>query len=311
MAHVALLLPAREGFGGQRLSPQTARALGRADRRDETAGARAQLRRHFSLIPDHWPLASLTRRVDAEDAAGACWLRADPAHVRAGINGATLLACGDGVGLTPEETAALLQPLRPLFGDTGFLIDAPRPGHWYLRLPREAKLPRFTEPSEALGTDVFEHLPEGDVGRRWRSLLSEAEVVLHNHPLNARRAGEGRLAVNSLWFWGGGVLPDHASARRARLQSDDEVMGALGHGSAAVESLPGQYGHAEDDLLVDLRALRDLAQIDRDWLQPALQDVASGRLEGLELDLADGHIIGFERRQRWRVWRRPCERMGA
>src|SRR5687768_231748 len=259
MAHVAFLLAARSRYGGQRLSPQTARALGRADRRDETGSARAQLRRHFSLIPDHWPLASLTRRVDAEDAAGACWLRADPAHVRAGINGATLLACGDGVDLTAEETATLLQPLRPLFGDAGFPIDAPLPGHWYLRLPREAKLPLFTEPSEALGTDVFEHLPEGDAGRRWRSLLSEAEVVLHNHPFNARRTDKGRLAVNSLWFWGGGVLPDHASARRARLQSDDEVMRALAHGGAAVESLPGRYGHANGDVLVDLRALRDLA----------------------------------------------------
>jgi hypothetical protein len=311
MAHVAFLLAARPRYGGQRLSPQTARALGRADRRDKTEGGRAQLRRHFSLIPDHWPLASLTRRVDVGDAADAYWLRADPAHVRAGINGATLLACGDGVGLTAEETAALLQPLRPLFGDAGFLIDAPRPGHWYLRLPREAKLPGFTEPSEALGTDVFEHLPEGDTGRRWRNLLSEAEVVLHNHPLNARRASEGRLAVNSLWFWGGGVLPDHTSARRARLQSDDEAARALACGSAAVESLPGKYGHADGDVLVDLRALRDLAHIDRDWLQPALQDVVSGRLDRLELDLADGHIIEFERRQRWRVWRRPCERLGA
>jgi hypothetical protein len=311
MAHVAFLLPARETFGGQRLSPQTARALGRADRRDETDGGRAQLRRHFTLIPDHWPLASLTRQADAGDAAGACWLRADPAHVRAGINGATLLACGDGLDLTTKETAALLQPLRPLFGDAGFPIDAPRPGHWYLRLMREAKLPRFTEPSHALGTDVFEHLPEGDAGRRWRSLLSEAEVVLHNHPLNAMRAREGRPAVNSLWFWGGGVLPDHVNARHARLQSDDEVARALAHGRAAVEPLPGQYVHADGDLLVDLRALRDLAALERDWLQPALRDLASGQIDGLELDLADGHIIGFERRQRWRVWRRPCERLGV
>ena len=311
MAHVAFLLPARERFGGQRLSPQTARALGRADRRDGIAGARAQLRRHFTLIPDHWPLAAVTRQADAGDAAGATWLRADPAHVRAGINGATLLACGDGVGLAPEETAALLQPLRPLFGDAGFPIDAPRPGRWYLRMAREAKPPVFTEPSDALGSDVFEHLPEGDAGRRWRSLLSEAEVILHNHPLNIRRAAEGRLAVNSLWFWGAGVLPDHVSARRARLQSDDEVARALAHGGTAVEALPGQYGHADGEVLVDLRALRDLAHIDRDWLQPALQDVASGRLDGLELDLADGHIIGFERRQRWRVWRRSSERLVA
>lgn len=323
MARATFLLPARARFGGQRLSPGTARALGRADRVDRAEradsgdadgpaqAARSQLRRHFTLVPDHWPVAALARRAEAGDAEGACWLRADPAHIRASINGAVLLACGDGLALQPAEAEALLQPLRPLFGDAGFPIDAPAPGHWYLRLPPDARPPRASEPADALGDDVTGHLPEGEGGRRWRALLSEAQVILHNHPANAARVAAGALPVNSLWFWGGGVLPDVVASPYARLQSDDEVARALAHGVAGAEALPPAYARPDDAVLVDLRAMRDLAALERHWLRPALDDVAGGALPRLQLDFADGHVVDFARGQRWRLWRRPAERLGA
>jgi hypothetical protein len=306
LARAALMLPARARFGGQRLSEAAMRAFARADRQDREPGERAQLRRHFTLLPDHWPLAALTRRVDGTgDADSACWLRADPAHIRPGINGATLLACGDALAPTRDEAEALLRPLRPLFGDAGFPIDAPVPAHWYLRLPREARPPEFSAPAQALGDDVFEHLPDGEPGRRWRALLSEAQVILHNHPVNAQRVAVGRLPVNSLWFWGTGVLPDHVSSSHARLLTDDEVARALAHGAATVEALPDGYVRPTEACAIDLRHIRDLAALENDWLQPALRDVGAGALQSLQLDFADGRVVDILRSQRWRFWRKP------
>lgn len=305
MARATFLLAARERFGGQRLSQGMARTLGRAGTAMANVGDRAQLRRHFSLVPDHWPLAALTRRVDAGDADGARWLRADPAHIRPDINGARLMACGDALQLDREDAAAFLPALKPLFGDMGFPIDAPVPGHWYLRLPRDAKLPVFSEPAEALGGDLFDHIPDGDAGRRWRALLSEAQVILHQHPRNALRADQGRLPVNSLWFWGGGVLPDAVTSRHARLQSDDEIARALAHGACAVESLPEHYLEGDDDWLADLRHLREVSQLERHWWQPAAAAVAKGTLQGLRLDFGDGHVVHIAKSQRWRFWRKP------
>lgn len=309
MASAVFLLGPRARFGGQRLGARAARVLGRGDALVGEAGTRAQLRRHVTLVPDHWPLAALTRRVDARDADTARWLRADPAHVRAGLSGATLLACGDMLGLDAEEAEALQRPLRPLFGDAGFTLDAPRPSHWYLRLPREATLPAFAEPSEALGADVFEHLPEGDAGRRWRALLNEAQMILHQHPVNASRAARGALPVNSLWFWGQGVLPDHHASRAALALSDDEVVRALS--ATRSDALPAHYAAAGEDVLVDLRDLRDLALFDRAWFTPALDALASGALGELQLDFADGHAAVLRHGQRWRFWRRPLAQLQA
>ncbi|HJR73391.1 MAG TPA: phosphoglycerate mutase [Luteimonas sp.] len=305
-ARAVLLLPEAARFGAQSLKPGAAIALGRADRSQaHEPGRRAQLLRHFTPTPKHWPIAALARQVDAGDAAGAVWLRADPVHIRPDINGARLLAYGEALGTGDEDREALLPALRPLFGDAGFALDAPTPSHWYLRLPNGTRLPDFADPAQALGEDMFEHLAEGPEGRRWRALLSEAQVVLHNHPWNARRAQAGRAPINSLWFWGGGALPDTVVSEHALLCSDDEAAATLARAACAAEPLPQRWREVERDTVFDLDAQRDLARLQQNWLIPALHSLSQGRLRMLDLDLADGSGYRFARGQRWRFWRKP------
>lgn len=315
MARLVLLLPATGRLQGG-LPEAVAIALGRADTLPPGAeGGQAQLQRHFELLPRGWPVAALTRQLDAGDAALAAWVRADPAHVRPDINGARLLACGSGLGMEPDDCRALLPALRPLFGDAGFPIDAPHPERWYLRLPREARLPQFTTPEMALGADLFEQLPASGgapEGRRWRALLSEAQVVLHNHPWNARRTAAGKAPVNSLWFWGGGILPDHVSANRiARVVSDDVLVRALATAAGCTVASPAGFGLPGADALCDLRGERDAIGLVEHWLEPALSAIAAGDLAELVLDFADGTRLAMQRRQRWRLWRRPWRPPGA
>ncbi len=311
MPTAILLLPPGARFGGQRFPESDARALGRADRSSGDAGERAQLLRHFQLLPRRWPVAALTRQLDAGDAAHAAWLRADPVYIRPDINGARLLAHGEALRLERADCDALLPALRPLFGDTGFPLDAPQPTRWYLRLPREAKLPVFAEPGEALGADLFEYLPGADQvggseGRRWRALLSEAQVVLHNHPWNAQRQAAGKPPVNSLWFWGAGVLPDHVTAAAAAVLTHEPTLHALAVAAKRpVSALPARYAAQTDDRLIDLRDARDLAVLARDWLAPMLARLHGGELARITLDCADGAGFVLERRQRWRFWRKP------
>ena len=318
MATATLLLPARERFAGQALPEQLARALGRAEPSGGAIpGERAQLLRHFELLPRGWPVAALTRQLDAGDAELGAWLRADPAYVRPDINGARLLATGEVLQLAPEDIDALLPALRPLFGDAGFPIDAPSPARWYVRLPREAKLPQFAEPQDALGADLFEHLPGADQdrpeGRRWRALLSEAQVVLHNHPWNARRLADGKLPVNSLWFWGAGLLPDHVTSRHRRVHSDDILVRALANASGtALTPLASPFMPPEEGAaLYDLRALRNFAWLTGDWLEPAILALHAGGIDSLHLDFEDGAGYTLSRRQRWRFWRRPLRVLHA
>lgn len=304
-----LLLPAWSGFGRQSLADSVAARLGRADALPPgEPGLDAQRLRHCVPMPARWASAALTRQMDVGDAAGVAWLRLDPAHVRADINGARLLGVGARLGLSREDADALLPALRPLFGDSGFALDAPSPERWYLRLPREATLPRFSDPDAALGEDLFEHQPDGADARRWRALMSEAQIVLHNHPWNAQRAERGLVSINALWPWGGGTLPDRCECAATRVRSDDETLRAFAR-CAGREAAPLPPAFAVEaavagSLLFDLRRLGDLAALQRDWLQPAFSALRDGALAALDLDAADGIRLRLTPGQRWRIWRR-------
>ena len=307
MNSVTLLLPERARFGGQRLSEAFGRRLGRADRSVEAGGQAARV---FDILPRGWPVAAVTRQRDVGDAMLGAWLRADPAYVRPDINGARLLAYGEALALSERDSAALLPALKPLFGDAGFPIDAPTPTRWYLALSREARLPRFASPEQALGEDMFQHLPgvegDGPEGRRWRALLSEAQVLLHNHPHNAQRIAVGLAPINSLWFWGGGVLPDHVRSEYGEVRSDDEALTAFGAQAGIVAGeLPSAWSAGEGARLFDLRGARDVTPLQRDWFEPIGLALDAGALERVSLAFADGERFEFARSQRWRFWRKP------
>lgn len=303
MGTATLLLPPRARFGGQRLSQSTARWLGRADR-DNVEGD--PLARAFDILPRGWPVAAVTRQRDAGDAAGHAWLRADPVYIQPDINGARLLAHGDALAVGVRDADALLPALKPLFGDAGFPIDAPVPTRWYLRLPGGARLPTMADPAQALGADMFEHLPEGNEGRRWRALLSEAQVVLHNHPHNAERVAAGLAPINSLWFWGAGRMPDHVRSGFGEILSDDDAVQAFGEAAGATpRALPDHWRAVEGNRLFDLRHLRDLTVLDRDWLSPLLADLQARALDAATLEFGGGWRVRLGRGQRWRFWRRP------
>jgi len=300
MAKATLLLPARSRFPAGELPAQVAAALGRAERSLGTVGESAQLSRHFSVQPADWSAAALTRQADAGDAQGGFWLRADPASIVPDMQGARLMASAESLRLEQADIDALLPALQPLFAGFGYQLDAPTPSRWYLRLPEDTPLPRFTDPETVLGDDLFSHLPDGDNGRQWRSLMTEAQVVLHQHPWNEQRVAQGKRAVNSLWFWGAGRLPESVGTVHAQVRSRDALVQGLA--TLAGVRLGGEQ---TVDALVDLRQLRSLEQLTRDAITPLLAAINRGELAELLLDFEDGASYRIRRWQRWQFWKKP------
>jgi hypothetical protein len=310
-SRLQLLLPAIERLrGGLQAAPALARLLARGNPESSEPGREAQLLRHFDVLPRRIPVAALTRALDADDAGLGAWLRADPAWLRADMASGRMMACGD-LQLTAEDADALLRPLRPLFGDEGFPISAPVPHRWYLSMPRDAQVPVFSTPQQALGDDLHVHMPAGDAGRRWRRLMNEAQVILHNHPVNAARVARGQPPVNSLWFWGWGVLPDQVVAQARACYSDDDVVAALCK-AATIECSPLKSLMDAPDArgtLVDLRRINDIAHVETPWLPWALQQLHSGGVESLVFDFDDGRRLVYRHAHRWRFWRRTPSRI--
>jgi hypothetical protein len=277
--------------------------LQRADRMENGAvGYLGGLSGYFQCS-EGMPAAALTREHLAGDADGSSWLSADPAWVQPDLSGARLLACGQ-LQLSMDEALALAEPLKPVFSDAGMSLEVSSPDRWHVRLPSPMPLPDFDAPEQALGEDLYEHLPQGPDGRRWRVLLNEVQVLLHQHPANTQRRARGLPPVNSVWLWGGGVLPQRVVTPLPGAIGEDVLLLALAkRAGIPVQSRDqASVSAAAAGWLIDLQ---DLAADDiaATWW-PLLQ--AQARRQPLMLSFASGERWHARPWHRLRFWRRPA-----
>ncbi|HEV2538668.1 MAG TPA: phosphoglycerate mutase [Frateuria sp.] len=276
------------------------RLLARADRQaDGPHGYLAGVAAWFDA-PQPLAAGALTREASAGDAGDASWLCADPAWVEPDMSGVRLLACGR-MELSQKEAQAFAELLVPLFEEQGMCLQLTTPERWHLRLPPGMAVPDFPAPEQALGENLLQHLPQGPQGRRWRILQNDLQVVLHQHPLNARRRAAGQPPVNSLWLWGAGTLPAHVRTPLQGVVSDDPLLRALAaRAGVALHSRADQAGSLRPGWLLDLQDL-PAAQIAGTWW-PRIDALA--RRHVLGLDFASGERWRHRPGHRWRFWRR-------
>ena len=150
------------------------------------------------------PLAAWAARSDGLPAAptGQGWGLLTPTHWQVGSQQIVLL---DPVQLhlDEDESRALLQLLRGLFEPEGWSLHWGAPLRWYAT---HESLVELTTASldRVIGRPIDPWLPDRRAGRSVRRLQSEAQMLLHTHPINAAREARGELPVNSFWLSGTG-----------------------------------------------------------------------------------------------------------
>lgn len=247
-------------------------------------------------------LATGSLRAGTEDG----WWCADPVHLTADPDGMRMhLAEIDTV-----EAAALAATLSETLEVEVRCLDGQ---HWIAAFGR---LDCATTPvPDALGTRVDAHLPRGPDAMRLRRWVNEAQMVLHEHPVNLRRVDRGGAPVNTVWPWGGptdGRAPAWPYERAFAPEPAVAALGAGGPVPAAFDALP----HGGTSLVwldtVD-RAARSgdpvawvdaVTALEHDWLVPARDAVLRGECAELILLDGAGTRLRFLRRHRWRWWRR-------
>ncbi len=268
------------------------------------------------------PVAAVTHFIDTGERDDGWYLRADPVHLRADLNKLILFDAGT-FSLSEEEARSLAGEVRGLLDRVGGELSVPAPGRWYLRLSRPPDI-RTSSLGSVAGRGVHDRLPQGDAGADWRGLLNEIQMTLHLSPVNQARGERGEPAVNSLWFWGGGRLPESVGQRWDHVWSDDTLaqgLARLAGGSAAgspedAESWLGEQAPAGHHL-VSIGALRDsvrygdmegwlarLDELEQRWTAPLWEGLRAGRIAGLTLVDDRGFARRITRRATGRWWRR-------
>lgn len=220
-------------------------------------------------------------------------LRADPVSLVAGRD--DVLLAGRIDDLAVEEAQALAATLDQHFAVDGLAFHAPRPDAWFVTA--RTRVPVEADPF-AINQPIHSRLPRGEHGGTWRRWLSEMQMLLHEHPVNAQREASGRAPVTGIWVSGGGVAP-------RELRVGVAVYASPGHASDVAKGLARLANTPVRDVPAELPPDDALVVIDdpglaQRWIARGVAALDRGTIAELTL------IAGT---QRWRAarpswWRR-------
>jgi hypothetical protein len=185
------------------------------------------------------------------------------------------------------------------------------PQHWYVQVGRSPDA-TFTPLDAAEGRNADALRPSGADALAWQRIANEAQMLLHEHPVNIAREARSENAINSVWFWGPGALPQPPQLRFRRIWSDDPVARGVGLlAPIPVAAAPLSAAHwleretassDEGRYLIVLDALRKtarergidawrslLADFERLWFQPLLDALRRDRIGMLTLHALAPH----------------------
>ena len=145
------------------------------------------------------------------------FLCADPVHLKAGAS-EVILDSDPLSDLSEDESEQYIELLNKHFSDDGVQFVKGCYNRWYLLLDRDESI-RTTPLRELRGKEISKHLPHSD-NINLHQLQNEAQMLLHSADVNFRREQEGKLSVNSLWFWGGGVETEARTRVRTVIGAD-------------------------------------------------------------------------------------------
>lgn len=155
--------------------------------------------------PAYQPAGKGAGKPDAKTGSDYYYLRADPVTLWADMARVIMTSYGFA-DLDDMERNEIENVIRKVFHEEGMQLGSEHPERWTIALERSLDF-RFSPLKQALGMDAADLLPDQPEALYWRRILNEIQVALHSCPVNVRRRQQGRVEINSVWFWGQGFMP--------------------------------------------------------------------------------------------------------
>ncbi|MGB6976932.1 MAG: hypothetical protein WBE18_05720 [Gammaproteobacteria bacterium] len=268
----------------------------------------------FSLfqfdINSQLPAAAITALAGGLAVNQSGWLRADPVAIAVGANNAYLVSTTH-LQITAAEMVTLQALLNNLLLEDGFQLHMIGNHEWCLELPEKPDIITFS-PSQVLGKAIGDYLPHGKGAKKWQTLLTEIQMLLHESVVNRKRATCGQPLINSLWFWGEGNLPKIKPLPQwQQIWYSNLLIKGLGmFTNTHLVELPQHFNQCltqmdkSGEYLLDLSGRYISEEVKNQWLNPVLIALRARKLISINLCLSDGSLYNVNDRQRRPWWRR-------
>lgn len=146
--------------------------------------------------------------------------------------------------ISTQEADALMDTIRAHFNNETFQFYT---GTSYRHITKwkQGRVLDMYLPHDHLGEKIGPYLPKETC---FREMMEKSFELLNDHPVNQKRAAEGKNKANCLWFWGAGTKPslqlfrEKTGLQGAMISAVDLLKGiAVGTGMKVIE-VPGANG---------------------------------------------------------------------
>ena len=259
--------------------------------------ATADHSRHEFLAIEDWLLAMHDIPAESEPALAAAMLGlAGGTHGWLRVDALSLVISRDRLVALPQapedaaDAAALVDAVLSQAPAVGALHAAGLHRLLDLDAPADA---RFAPAWRTAGRPLDEHLPQGPRGADWRRWLTEAQMLLHEHPLNTERESRGLRPLNALWLAGGAAAAPSPHPRGIRMYGAHPLAAAL----------PLAAGTPSGSEQAAVRVW--LHQPGENPPEPLVRALSAGRFQLRVLEPSGQQVYDRRPWHALRVWRKP------
>lgn len=105
--------------------------------------------------------------------------------------------------ISTEDAAILLEAVKEAFQTEEYQFYVGT-SYRHLLIWAGGEVAELTPPHDILTKQIGNYLPADPM---LREMMKKSFDILNQHPLNIKRAAEGKNKANSIWFWGAGTRP--------------------------------------------------------------------------------------------------------
>ena len=273
-----------------------------------------------------WPVAPIMLQTDSTDHGATSkhdyWLRADPVHLRI-VQNHIMLADRHAFELTQEEAIQFTDIINQHLRNDGITLLPFHPYRWYIRLSNTPEILTHTLNS-ATCKNINTLLPTGKDSVKWHRIFNEIQMLLYEHPLNQERISRNQIAINSIWFWGGGHFPQSISSVYTHLWSDETFSQSLAsisntHSNSLPENIENwlRENKPEGQLVIlntlqnsDMYNLafewrKNLEELERKWFSPLYAALTNNQINTLRISTINQNFsydFDIQRKDLWKFW---------
>jgi len=106
--------------------------------------------------------------------------------------------------LSCEESKNYLNALQSQISDCAVTFYPGLGPHNLMVMHGKPFTKRLTPPNELIGEGIRKFMPVDDEFKDLIYIINQAQIILHNHPINKKRKLENLDSANSIWLWGNG-----------------------------------------------------------------------------------------------------------